>query len=438
MQGTGRSTLHDHANRKKSVNPTLNDSPRPDFDLPEYQENRPGEKSGGRDNPNRYDGKTIAKHAGLFLATVATVALTGASFVGFNASLFPLVMPDLGDFLRGLLFAGLLLSFLGVHEFGHFFAAMRHRVKVTLPYFIPVPLGIGTFGAVIRIKEKINDTRKLFDVGIAGPMAGLVVSLVILLYGFATLPDPSYIQNFEGHEAVKNYVAEHGTYPEQPPEGAGQQQNGEGQVLMLGNTLLYGFLAGFFENVPPMYEMYHYPFLFAGWLGLFFTALNLMPVGQLDGGHILYSLIGFRKHREVARYCFAGVTALAGIEAIPFIHTSLGEWDTAMRSMSWLIWAGILFLLLRRAFHGDLRWIMPILTLSLLATAAWLFGMVGHLETNSSLIWVFWSGFIAWFVGIEHPPAQYERRLSAGRRRLGWFSMGVFILCISPNPLYFV
>ncbi len=438
MQGARGSALHDHANRKKSVNPALNDSPRPNFDLPEYQENRSGEKSSGRDNPNHYDGKTIAKHTGLFLATVATVALTGASFVGFNVSLFPLVMPALGDFLRGLLFAGLLLSFLGVHEFGHFFAAMRHRVKVTLPYFIPVPLGIGTFGAVIRIKEKIDDTRKLFDVGVAGPMAGLVVSLAILLYGFATLPDPSYIQNFEGHEAVKNYVAQHGTYPEQPPEGAGQQQDGEGQVLMLGNTLLYGFLAGFFENVPPMYEMYHYPFLFAGWLGLFFTALNLMPVGQLDGGHILYSLIGFRKHREVARYCFAGVTALAGIEAIPFIHTSLGDWDTAMGSMSWLIWAVILFLLLRRAFHGDLRWIMPILTLSLLATAAWLYGMVGHLETNSSLIWVFWSGFIAWFVGIEHPPSRYERRLSAGRRRLGWFSMVVFLLCISPNPLYFV
>ncbi|HEX6981590.1 MAG TPA: site-2 protease family protein, partial [Balneolaceae bacterium] len=215
--------------------------------------------------PNKPDAKTILKHLALFIITFLTVSLAGAAFVGFIPSIFPVSLPSLPDFYRGMLFAGLLLSFLGVHEFGHYFAALYHKVKVTLPYFIPIPLGIGTIGAVIRIKQKINDTRKMFDVGIAGPLAGFVVSLIILLYGFSTLPDASYIQNFQGHEAVQEYVAQNGSYPDNPPKET------NGSLLMVGNTLLYAFLASFFENVPPMWEMYHYPFLFAGWLGLFFT-----------------------------------------------------------------------------------------------------------------------------------------------------------------------
>jgi membrane-associated protease RseP (regulator of RpoE activity) len=381
---------------------------------------------------NEYDAKTILKHLGLFLLTFTSVSLLGASFVGYNAPLFPFIMPGLQDIYRGALFAALLLGFLGVHEFGHFFAAMYHKIRVTLPYFIPLPLGIGTMGAVIRIKQKINDTRKMFDIGIAGPLAGFVVSLVVLLYGFATLPGPDYINNFVGHEQVKQFVNMYGQYPDQPLGSP------SGSTLIVGNTLLYSFLAQFFENVPPMWEMYHYPFLFAGWLGLFFTALNLVPVGQLDGGHILYSLIGFEKHRRVARICFAGLTILAGIESIPFIHISLGEWDGAYGSLSWIFWAGILFTLLRKAYDGDHRWIAPVLIVSLAASAAYLYGVVGSIETSSSLIWIVWSFFIAYVVRIEHPPSLYERELSTTRKALGWASMVVFVLCISPNPLYFI
>src|SRR5690625_7906046 len=85
---------------------------------------------------------------------------------------------------EGALFSFIFLLFLASHEFGHYFAAIHHGVRVTLPYFIPVPFGIGTLGAVIRIKEKIEDSRKLFDIGIAGPIAGFVISLATLLYGF--------------------------------------------------------------------------------------------------------------------------------------------------------------------------------------------------------------------------------------------------------------
>src|SRR5699024_5684458 len=141
-----------------------------------------------RENPNKLDFGTILKHLGLFLATFICVSLAGAAFVGFHPSFFFFKLPSLTDFLRGTLFAVLLLGFLGVHEFGHYFAGVYHKIRVTLPYFIPVPFGIGTLGAVIRIKERINHSYKMFDVGVAGPLAGFVVSLGVLLWGFATLP----------------------------------------------------------------------------------------------------------------------------------------------------------------------------------------------------------------------------------------------------------
>lgn len=378
------------------------------------------------------DPQTVFKHLGLFLLTVLTVSLAGAGFVGYNPTPFPLALPTLPDFYRGLLFAGLLLGFLGVHEFGHYFAALYHHVRVTLPYFIPIPLGIGTFGAVIRIKQKINDTYKMFDVGAAGPLAGFVVSVGVLLYGFATLPDPSFIQNFAGHEAIKDFVAQHGVYPDSPPQAT------NGNLLIVGNTLLYSFLASFFQNVPPMWEMYHYPFLFAGWLGLFFTALNLTPIGQLDGGHILYSLLGFKKHRTIARLFFGVLITLGTIEAIPFIHVSLGDWDNTYGVLSWIIWSGLLYMLLQKAFHNNLQWILPILASALGISAIYLYGVEGSISSYGSLIWVFWSFFIAFFVGIEHPPALRERELDPTRKFLGWLSMVIFVLCISPNPLYLI
>lgn len=395
---------------------------------------RPDQTDQKFEKPKEFDTKTILKHLGLFLLTFASVSLVGASFVGFSPSLFPVVMPDTGDLLRGVLFATLLLGFLGVHEFGHFFAAQYHKIKVTLPYFIPIPLGIGTMGAVIRIKQKINDTKKMFDIGVAGPLAGFVVSLTVLIIGFSTLPDPGYINQFEGHDAVQKYVNANGVFPETPPEAT------EGNVLIVGETLLYSFLAQFFENVPPMWEMYHYPFLFAGWLGLFFTALNLMPVGQLDGGHILYSLIGFKKHRIVARIAFGILTVLAGIESIPFIHLTLEGWGWSHPSgiYSWFVWAGVLFILINKAFHQEYQWIAPSLVISMAISAGYLYLIAGSISTTGSLIWVVWSFFIAYFVKVEHPPAYYERPLSATRKVLGWLSMIIFILCISPNPLYFI
>lgn len=380
-----------------------------------------------KNNPNAW---TIAKHVGLFIATFICVSLVGIFWVGQSAE----ATSYLDMWQEGVLFASLLLAFLATHEFGHYFAAVHHNVRVTLPYFIPIPLGIGTMGAVIKIEEQIQETKKLFDIGIAGPVAGFIVSLIVLLYGFSTLPEPTFIENFAGHEEVISQVYETGSYPETPPEIENAQ---EGTTIMLGNTLLYSLLASFFENVPPMYEMYHYPFLFAGWLGLFFTALNLTPIGQLDGGHILYSLIGYKDHRTVARICFGFIATLGGIEAIPFLSININGWLPGYGFLSILLWALVLLFLCRKAFHSDHVWIAPLWAVSLITSVAYLYFTSGF-DQSGSLIWVFWSFFLVYFVKIEHPPVLFERPLTPWRNRLGWISMAVFVLCISPTPIYFV
>ncbi len=378
--------------------------------------------------PAHKDLKAVLKHLALFVLTFVSVTFVGIMWVGQTAE-----ATSFWDMTgQGAIFATLLLGFLGVHEFGHYFAALHHRVKTTLPYFIPIPIGIGTLGAVIRIKDRVKDSVKLFDIGVAGPLAGFVVSLFLLVYGFATLPDPSFIMLFDGHEPIQQYVQKHGTFPDQPVADT------NGELLMVGETLLYSFIAQFFENVPPMWEMYHYPFLFAGWLGLFFTALNLTPIGQLDGGHILYGLIGYKKHRIVARVFFCVLTILAGVGAVPLLHTSLGGYDNAYATLSWLLWAAVLLVLLRKAFNNEHRWIAPVLVISLGSSTLLLYNFYGGVDTAGSLMWVVWSFFLAYLVGLEHPPALVERPLDRRRTILGWGSMVIFVLCISPNPLYFI
>lgn len=376
---------------------------------------------------NRPSPKVILKHFLLFAATFLCVTFVGIIWVGQSAG----VEGYFSMWREGALFAVLLLAFLGVHEFGHYFAAVCHNVKVTLPYFIPVPLGIGTLGAVIKIQERIRTTRKLFDIGIAGPIAGFVVAFTVLLIGFFTLPEPSYIENFAGHEVVAQHIEETGQYPADPPV-----IDSEAGTIMLGNTILYSFLAGFFDNVPPMYEMYHYPFLFAGWLGLFFTALNLTPIGQLDGGHILYSLIGYERHKKVARIAYAGIATLAGAEAIPFFFTLLHDWIPGYGFLSIIFWGFILLFLLNKGYNNDLKWVYPVWFLALGIPVLYLFSIGGFMQPGS-MIWVFWSFFLAYFVKLEHPPVIIEEPLTRGRKILGWVSMAVFILCISPSPIYF-
>jgi membrane-associated protease RseP (regulator of RpoE activity) len=230
-------------------------------------------------------------HAVLFLLTLATTIVAGAIQQGVN----PLETPGL--LYKGLPFSLTLLLILGTHEMGHYLISRKHRLDVTLPYFIPappVPFIIGTFGAFIRIRSPIQDKRALLDVGCAGPLAGVLISIPVIVVGLK----------------LSTVVAVTG-----PAD----------QALTLGEPLLFKLLSwvALGQMTPNANVMLH-PVAFAGWIGLLVTALNLMPVGQLDGGHVTYALFpGYH------RYISMGVLAILIVCGLLF-------WK------GWLIWAVLL------------------------------------------------------------------------------------------------
>lgn len=374
-------------------------------------------------------------HLGLFVLTLASTIYAGTLWV--NRALYYETAGSWAMWLDGLRYAAPLLGFLTVHEFGHYFAARHHGINTSLPYYIPFPFnGIGNFGAVIRIREPIPSMRKLFDIGASGPVAGFVVALGILLYAFATLPPPEYLLDQPGHEALKAHIAQHGTFPDTPP--ALQEATADSSatsVIVVGQTPLFWMLSQFFENVPPMYEIYHYPVLFAGWLGLFFTALNLLPVGQLDGGHVLYALFGARWHRRLARL-FVWILLLSGsigfMEGIrPALLAFSPDWGAYL---AWGGLAGILYLYNRSIFRRT-----P--ALQALSLGGLLVGTVmaqwewAGLHTIGYSGWLLWTLLILWLIRVEHPPVRQHEPLSRGRRWLGYLCIAIFISSFSLQPL---
>ncbi|MCC6805140.1 MAG: site-2 protease family protein [Anaerolineae bacterium] len=212
---------------------------------------------------------------------------------------------------RGLPYAIAILLILGAHELGNYFAARHHKLAVTLPYFIPAPFIslIGTFGAFIQLREPIRNRKVLLDVGAAGPLAGLVFALPILFIGLKT--------------ATVDVI-----YP---------------GGMMEGNSLLYAFMKilAFGRFLPDgTYDVYLNQLAQAGWTGLLVTALNLVPLGQLDGGHILYSLIGSR-----ARLLYYPL--IGGLIVLVFAGGDM-----------WLLWL-LLLLLFGRIYATPLDMITP-------------------------------------------------------------------------------
>ena len=217
----------------------------------------------------------------LFCLTVITTTWTGASYQGVDLAQEP------GRFAVGLPYCIGILLILGVHELGHFFMARRHAMDVTPPYFIPVPFGLGTFGAFIQMRSPPVNRKALFDVAVAGPLAGLAMAVPALLLGL----------QFSSIAAGRD-----GTLTDTFQQGA-----------TVGSSILFTVLAKLSFGDAAQYGalVQLSPLAFAGWLGLFITALNLLPVGQLDGGHITRAMFGSRAGQTISSVAMWSLFLLA-------------------------------------------------------------------------------------------------------------------------------
>lgn len=385
-------------------------------------------------------------HISLFLITVATTIIAGGEWAGrmalWTENGWRLLLDPvfLGD---GLRYMFPLLFFLTVHEFGHYFAARRHRIDVTLPYYIPFPpglpiLNIGTFGAVIRIRERIRRTRQLFDIGVAGPLAGFVVALGVLIYAVLTLPPITYVMGFgPGHEALQAFVLHHGVFPVHPVG----PNDGYGAIAV-GDTLLFWFLRTIVTEIPPAWELYHYPVLFAGWLALFFTALNMLPVGQLDGGHVTYALFGPKKHAILARatvfiLLFSG--ALGTVTDIGEVAReamqAYGRQPWMGDAITWVITLIFLRWIIGRMIESPVNMRLLWMGLVVLVAAAEILGLGATLGWSG---WMLWSALIVFIIKVDHPPVLQPEKLTQGRKIVAIVSLIIFVLCFSPKPIYVI
>lgn len=372
-------------------------------------------------NPHKPDGRLRAGHADarlelepplgptknnyllhflLFVATVITTTHAGLMYVstGMEPSIWIGIIdlgPDMPVVLfepwtgfdpggiallepwRGLYFSATLMFILLCHEMGHYIAARIHKVDVSLPYFIPLPfLGLGTLGAVISMREKIKDRNALMDIGAAGPLAGLVVTVPLLIYGL-WLSDVSVV-----------------------PPGTHAMSEGN-SIFYLGlKYLVKGELLPWGGR-----DVFLHPIAWAAWCGLLVTMINLIPVWQLDGGHVAFSYFGSRY--EWASRWFHRVLPVVGLGVVVYVFIDslyavapvpsgvpplwLNTWDDALTSavgaaLPWFIWPALLLLMLRR------------------------------------------SG------GRYHPPVNLAP-LSRGRRAVGILVMIIFVLIFMPIPL---
>lgn len=207
--------------------------------------------------------KLTRTHILLFVLTFITTLLAGAML----SNVIPWEQPD--KIYLGLPFSLTLLTILMTHELLHYFMSRRHNVSATLPYFIPAPSMIGTFGAIIKMKPPIPDRRSLIDIGASGPIGGFVVAVIAVIIGL--------------------------NYSEVKPV---EQLKGG---IFLGDSILFNLLSIIVLNIDPeKSNIILHPVAFAGWIGLLVTSLNLLPVGQLDGGHIAYALFG-EKHEWISK-----------------------------------------------------------------------------------------------------------------------------------------
>ena len=284
-------------------------------------------------------------HTILFLLTILTTLSAGAFQAGTN----PFRSPS--HLIEGIPFSMTLLCILLTHEMGHYVTARWHRVPATLPYFIPgIPLFIGTFGAVIRMKGPILGKRALFDIGVSGPIIGFVFAVIAIVIGL--------------HYSKVVVV-----------DGLSGIQLGEPILFDLLTRMVIG-------NIPDTYDIVLHPIAFAGWVGLLITALNLIPIGQLDGGHVAYAMFGERQHM------------IAAILILPI-----------------LLYLGVL----------------SILTIAF----PWMKVLPGAPGWQG---WIIWS-LLPLLIGLRHPPVlDAYVPLDPTRRLIGWIAVIIFLVSFVPAP----
>jgi len=286
-----------------------------------------------------------------FLATLFSTFAVGAGMAGSTLDRPPTL-------LDGWIFAVPLLVILLCHEFGHYLQARRHGVSVSPPYFIPFPNIFGTMGAFISIRSPIPNRRVLFDISAAGPLAGFIPSVIALLVGYRL-------------STVAPMVTDQ-------------------WVLEFGDSLLtMGIQQLMIGPVPEGLAVWIHPIGLAGWVGLFITMLNLLPIGTLDGGHLAYAFFG-RRQWLVGRLFLLGMFVL-GV------------------TVSWL-------------------WLIFPIFFSVMIGIVWVFlRLTGRTSVRFP---DFWLGLL-----LRHPPVPDESPLDARRRMVGWICLAVFVLCFIPVPI---
>lgn len=298
--------------------------------------------------------RSVATPALLFAATCLSVLWTGAGMTLERAPTTP------AELAAGWVYAVPLMSILLCHEFGHYFAARIHGVPASLPYFLPLPVlsPFGTLGAVIAMPERIRSRNALLDIGSAGPLAGMVVAVPVLVLGLML----SHVQ----------------------PQPTGfYMQEGQSLFYWLLKYLVKG-------SIPAGHDVMLHPTATAGWVGLFVTMINLLPWGQLDGGHIAFALLGPLQNR-IARMVRRGVLGFFLYNLITFVgpiitnDSQMPLGDAVSNSLTWLVWYGLL-------------------------------------------------GLMARTMGPDHPPVE-AGQLTPIRRRIAMACIALFVLLFMPTPL---
>jgi membrane-associated protease RseP (regulator of RpoE activity) len=368
-------------------------------------------------------------HPLLFIATVITTTLAGAEWMFGKYVFVEESRMTWANFLAGFQFSFPFLMILTVHEFGHYFTAQYHKIKVTLPYYIPLWFGFlplpsfGTMGAFIKIKEQIPSKKIYFDIGISGPIAGFVVAIFVMWYGFTHLPEPDYI--FQIHPEYAVYGAEYAQHVYNDEEGISFRFGGNILFWLFENYILDDP-----AKMPHPNEIIHYPFLLAGYLALFFTAINLLPIGQLDGGHVIFGLLSTKSARFVNRLFYLSFLFYAGLGVITLSSlTDTSYWSVLYFIIILLAYLYFVTLCLASIFRNKKnRWLWATLLVSTQFFISSVFGYEGYSG------WLLFAFLIGRVIGVYHPRVSDNSELDLNRKILGWIAIIIFIVCFSPQP----